>query len=56
MIFPIMLAVGVFVGNFMFHAVNGNYAKGVVIGGIAAALVLIFYVIKELFGNFFLKH
>jgi hypothetical protein len=35
------LAGGVFVGNFIFHALQGNYTKGAAIGAIAAVLVLI---------------
>lgn len=46
--FPFALAAGVFVGNFLFHAVQGNYGKGAAIGGIAAVLVLAFYGVKSL--------
>lgn len=47
-LFPFGLAAGVFVGNFVFHAAQGNYGKGAAIGGIAAALVLIAYGIRVL--------
>jgi len=42
-VLPFALAAGVFVGNFLFHAVQGNCGKGAAIGAIAAVLVLGFY-------------
>lgn len=41
------LALGVFVGNMLFHGlVGGDWKKGLAIGTIAAVLVLVFYAIR----------
>jgi len=37
------LSLGVFVGNFIIHAVRGKHLDGLIVGVIAAALVFSFY-------------
>lgn len=39
------MACGVFAGNFLFHALAGNYFKGVLIGSIAVVILLCFYIL-----------
>lgn len=43
------IAIGVFVGNFLFHVIQGSYSKGLVVGGVAAGIVLVLYVIRKIF-------
>lgn len=48
---PIFYAIGVFLGNFIYHSFKGDPTKGAIIGLIAAVLVLAFFEIGKRIGS-----